>query len=585
MGTKFSIVFRCFGAVALLALAAGLTPQPASAQTCLQNEYNQVQRQKLNCTANDVRIAAVANIRDPQTGAKLTSCIAGATFNFLADFEIVTSSSSSRENIGLYIATNSQTTALTGACVDHIISPRHPCATNTSLNCGSDNYHETDAPPDNCGDTSSGDNSGTFGAGAELVTLEIDNFLCEAPAGSTQVQLPNCTSWQIPGGTIQCVSTSPDTYPFNGPGGTPTAIPGSPSKCNCGIIPLGITVQTPGIDVGKACNTAYTTTSPTFAFSGTQLTGSPASCTTSCTPGGTCNPVNYEGGNVTYTVDIANDKSNFGSVTVSQICDTAYGQIFPAPPSSGGPVTGGTCNAGSQCLAPNNVTGSGCATGTTCTAATIAFGASHTCTFTATQAESSTVTNIASALVTGGSSGTASGGSNSVMVTSGEAPSTATVTKGLNATTHACVTERYKVDVASTSTADETLSLTALNDTASDFGNITTVQGNILGTTCGQTAGLAGAGSLSTFTVVAPGGTEDATHLQGGALPDNLTVGGSDYVCYFDAQLCSDLSTSSNNCFTHTNSINATMAGDEKEAVTINANSVTAKVCVTVAPQ
>src|SRR5438477_8690400 len=334
MRTKFSNVFRCLGAAALLTLAAGFSSQPASAQTCLLNEYNLVQKQKLNCTANDVRIAAVTNIRDPKTGSTLTSCVGGKPFDFLADFEIVTTSSQARENIGLYIATNSTTQALTGSCVDHIISAQHPCTTNTSLNCGSDNYHETDTAPDNCGDTSSGDFSATFGSGAEKVTLEIDGFMCEAPAGSTQLVLPNCTSWQIPGGTIQCVSTTADTYPFNGPKGTPTAIPGSPSKCNCGVIPLAISVQTPGIDVGKACNTAYTTTAPSFSMSGTQLTGSPASCTTSCTPGGTCTPVNYEGGTVTYTVDIANDKSNFGDVTVTQICDSAYGQIFPVPPSA-----------------------------------------------------------------------------------------------------------------------------------------------------------------------------------------------------------------------------------------------------------
>jgi len=215
MGTKFSTLFRCIGAVALLALAGGLTPRPASAQTCLQNEYNLVQKQKLNCTANDVSIAQVTNIRDPQTGAKLTSCVSGALFNFIADFTIKTTSSQARENIGLYISTNSQTQALTGSCVDNIISPQHQCPNAaTGILCGSNDYHETDAKPDNCGDTSSNDGGGS---GIEIVTLEIDNFLCEAPAGSNQVQLPNCTSWQIPGGTIQCVSpASAFPYPFNG---------------------------------------------------------------------------------------------------------------------------------------------------------------------------------------------------------------------------------------------------------------------------------------------------------------------------------------------------------------------------------
>src|SRR5882724_3335488 len=126
MGTKFLPLFRCIiskwsvlASAALLATA--ITAVPAAAQTsqvCLQNEYNMVQKQKLNCTANDVRIAEVTNIRDPQTGATLTSCIGGANFNFLADFKIVTTSSQARENIGLYIATNSTTQALTGSCQD-----------------------------------------------------------------------------------------------------------------------------------------------------------------------------------------------------------------------------------------------------------------------------------------------------------------------------------------------------------------------------------------------------------------------------------------------------------------------------------
>src|SRR6185369_852303 len=120
----------------------------AFAQTCVQNEYNTVNKQKLNCTANDVRIAEVTNIRDPLTGLQKTTCSAGEHFNFIADFKIVTTSSQARENIGLYIATDSQTQALTGNCVDNIISPMHQCPNAApGILCGSDNYHETDPPP------------------------------------------------------------------------------------------------------------------------------------------------------------------------------------------------------------------------------------------------------------------------------------------------------------------------------------------------------------------------------------------------------------------------------------------------------
>jgi hypothetical protein len=551
-------------------IAVVMTATPASAQTCLQDEYNKVQKQKLNCTANDVRIAKVTNVRDPITGAAITSCVNGSTFSFLADFEIVTTSSQARENIGLYIATTNQSQALKGDCVDNIIAPGHHAdgttctVTPNGVGCfGSDNYHTKDPAPDNCGDTSSNDSSPTFGAGAELVTLRIDNFLCEAPAGSNQVQLPNCTSWQIPGGTIQCVAQPPSyAYPFNGPGGTPTAIPGSPAKCNCAVIPLGVTVQTPGINVGKACTTGGTSPSspnpPTFtlAADGT-LTSAPTSC-----------DIKPEGGTVTYTVDIENDKSNFGSVVVDQVCDSAYGQIFPAS---------GTCDPGTQCAAPNNVTGTGCATSTTCTGATVALNGNYQCKFTAEQAEDKVITNIASVLVHGSSSGTQAGGSsNSVTVTSHEAPTTAEVDKGVNATTAACATIRYSVDVKNTSAAgtDETLTLTGLNDNG--FGDITTCQtgtgctatGNpkILGTTCGVDAGI---GTLT--------GTNGAGSF--GATGKIIAVGG-DYSCLFDAQICSGLT---NGCFTHSNRVTASLSGDEGgELVTVSTvpDPLNVKVCV-----
>src|SRR6266567_881785 len=184
---------RNFSLICVL-LAMAILAAPAFAQnTCIQNEYNLQQgvsatgtsgSTKLNCTANDVSIAQVTNIRDPQTGQTLSTCFQGSTFSFVADFKIKTTSSQARENVGLYIATDSTTQALTGSCVDNLISPKHPCPSNSAIDCGSDNYHETDALPDNCGDTSSGDHSATFGNGAEKVTLEIDNFLCEAPSGS-----------------------------------------------------------------------------------------------------------------------------------------------------------------------------------------------------------------------------------------------------------------------------------------------------------------------------------------------------------------------------------------------------------------
>ena len=554
-----------------IALALG---QTAFAQlTCLQDEYSKVNKQKLNCTANDVSIAQVTNIRDPKTMQPLTTCYQGTKFNFLADFEIKTTSSQARENIGLYVATDSTTQALTGACADNIISKTN-----------SDNPHETDAPPDNCGDTSSNDYSKTinpltgsaYGAGVEVVTLEIDGFMCDAPAGSTTLVLPNCTSWQIPGGTIQCVSNPDPTtglypYPFNGPGGTPTAIPGSPSKCNCGVISLPITPVTAKAIVQKACTTTKTPGPATFtqvnpAVPNSMTTQSPTTC-----------DAGAEGSTVTYTVSVTNT-SSVGGLVIDQVCDDQYGAIFRSSSAGSDPTKAGyvaACLAGTSGIAATN---GNCPPGPL--AAAGQSGATGTCTFTAPVGEN--LSGLTDTVTVSGHSSlnpssTITQGSNSVTVTSTDAPSTATTTKGYGLTTAGCATVRYTVDVENTSTADEVLSLSALND--SQFGDLTactnancTLTGTsttvpvpppqIVGTTCGVVDGL---------------GTLAGTGNGAGTL-SSVSLGVSKgYKCQFDAQFCSGLDT--NGCFSNTDKVTATLAGDESEAVTVKANSLTVKEC------
>jgi hypothetical protein len=539
---------RCLGKLVGLGVLTGslLLGLPVlSAQTCLQEEYNTVNKQKLNCTANDVRIAQVTNIRDPLTGNKLTSCQSGQTFNFLADFTIVTTSSQARENIGLYIATASETTALTGKCVDNIISPKHQCPNALAgVSCGSDNYHETDPSPDTCGDTSANDSSPTGGAGTEIVTLEIDNFVCQAADG-VNVQLPNCTSWQIPGGTIQCVS-APPTYPYPFNGTQAEAIPGSPSKCNCGIIPLGITVQKPSINVAKGCNTSTTASPdpPDFSNLGAP---NPSNCI-----------LRPEGGQVTYTVDMVNDKSNFGNVIIDQICDTAYGTVWQS-----GTFTGQNCAAGS-------VIG-GTITSTTCNSLTpIAFGGSETCTFTVNQAESTTVDNTATVSGHGSNAGTfGPTSSNQVEVVSNEAPTTGTISKTFSGNTDGCATVRYNVQVTNTSGSgtDETLRLSGLSD--SPFGSITSVHDDVVGTTCGVAVGQPGLGTLSGVT---------ASSTNGGALPTTILVNNGAYSCQFVGKFCSALD--SNGCFTHSNTVSAALTGDEGEVVSLTPGALNVKECL-----
>lgn len=457
---KLSLIF------ALLAMAVLATP--AFAQNCLQDEYTASGGGKLQCTANDVQLAAVKGIQ--VIGGVGNKCLAGQLFSFIADFEVVTTSSKTRSNIGLYFGTGTgpnQIGALSGTCTDSIIAPLHTssgasCTAGTPGCFGSDHYDEFDPSPDNCGDSSSGDTSPAYPgvAGAQGVTLEIDNVTC--PLTGNSLSLPECTSWQVPGKQLFCQSPSP-SFPYE-----TSAIPGSPSKCSCGTLSIPVQPITPTVTVAKSCNTAL----------------SQGAGLTACDAG-------PEGSTVTYHVAITNTTpAGEGGVIVDQICDSAYGNIFTAPGFT-------------PACAPGTV---GTASNVNCPPGDIANGGTGTCDFTAVQGELATVTDQ---LTVNGHSDLApvkfpAALSNTVTVTSEDAPSAATITKGLVTTTNACATVRYSVDVHNDSGFDETETLSKLVDSA--YGNIIpNTSANIIATTC--------------------------------AVPQTLAPG-ADYTCTFDAQFC-----------------------------------------------
>lgn len=525
---KVSLLFTLF---VLAVLAA-----TASAQTCLQDEYGK----NVQCTANDVRVAFADNPR-ALDGTALTSCIAGSTFSFVADFHVVTTATA-RENIGLYFQTNGGANALKGTCSANIIAPPHKSSTPQDSVClgsgataactGNGTYEELDTstPTDTCGDISTSDNN-------QVITVEVDNAKCVAGTNG-QLALPNCTSWQQPGGTILCVSPAPN-YPW-----VKAAVPGSPSKCNCdNTFTVPIAVQSPQVGVTKTCSIPSDSNQTNL---------------TSCT-------LSPEGGDVTYTVTVQNT-SNFGDITIDQVCDTAYGTVYK---SSSAPAGLAPCAAGS-------VTG-GVINSTTCNPSTLGdVSSTGSCTFTVTQAEGTTVNNIVSVTGRGLSAGNFGPSiSKQVTVVSSEARSSATTTKNYVDTTNICATVRYGVDVKNTSGADEALTLSALSDDG--FGDITTVHGDVLGTTCGQPSTNTNGGTLS----ASPG----AGSLQNGAT-QTIAVGG-DYSCQFDARFCAKPGTlTGTTCnpatgIQHTNTVTPTLVGDEGEALQSNSpGTVTVTECV-----
>jgi len=549
-------------------LATAILAVPAFAQTvangCAQNEYNAFNGSTvsctstpssltLGCTANDVSISQI-----PQNTITILSggqnnpprCFQNGNFSFTGDFDILTTANAAnaggRDNVGLYLSTKQAcsstvttdcnppvkfgpggkvtSTAICGTCSDNIISPLHTstgasCTAGTAGCLGSDNYHEYDngvfvdnTLPDNCGDTSSTDNSSKFGAGQEGVTIEVQNMFCGGQTctvgGVSGLLLNYCTTWQTPGSAIACHSDSPAfNYPFDPATGKPEAVPGTQSKCNCATVCLPVTPISVTATATKSCTTAITTTASNSCDEGAE--GLDAA---------------------TYTITLTPTVSAGDSI-VDAICDSVYGSIVGSPAGCA-PLASGVSTT---CVAGTTITG----------------GSSYTCTFTAPAigeltSVTDTVTFYGHASLN--PSVTFNATTNSVEVHSEDAPSSATVTKGLGATLAACATERYTVDVKNTGGADETLTLSALHDTA--FGNIIpNTASDIIATTC--------------------------------AVPQTI-IPGATYSCTFDAQICGTLV---NGCFSHDNKVTGTLTGDDPapnaDVVTQTANTLTVQECLT----
>jgi hypothetical protein len=564
MRARFSRCFRASRTLSFLLIATaaviGFTPIPASAQgtpnKCIQDEYNSYNgtSKTLSCTAGDVTVAGVTGEKD-LNGNPLTSCLAGTNFSFIADFTIQTTSNKTRSNVGLFFGTGGQTQALTGNCDNFVLSPTYTCPATVGTahpqTCGDATYEELDGAINGetaatsttaggCGDTSSTDNNGL---GTQFAELELDDVTCPTnpipcppgvvtpPGVTTCMALPECTGWYQPTNTMpECTISPADSFAWPS-----TAVPGTSSKCSCTTLYIPVQPVSPAVTVNKYCTTDN---SP----------GNNSSC-----DAGPSDPSST----VTYTVSILNS-SSAGGVDVDQICDNVYGQIYTAPG-----VTA-SCPVGSGCTSPNNVVGGTCDTATTCPTTAIDVTSTttpFTCTFTATQTELKTVTDHISvyghsdlATTTPVAISPNPTNSTNVVVTSGDAQSSATISKGLSSTTNACMTARYNVTISNTATGttDEALTLQqtgtpgnggyvpAITDT--HYGDITTTHGSatadgsVLGTTCGSAVGGTGQGTFSSITICNGTGCGVGT-APGGSFTTPIEPGGT-YQCQFDGVIC-----------------------------------------------
>jgi len=198
--------------------------QSAIADPCIEEQAGK----SFACSANDVRVTFADNIRNT-FGAPMAQCIRGQRVSFIADFHVRTTAPS-RYDVGLYFATDGDPNrdgALSGACSMNIIRDRHidPLFPNAVM-LGATASADLDG--DACRDISAA--YGWRHIEGKVVTLRVDEVLCDDSDGDGKLNLPTCTSWSQNSGAV---CSSPEN-----------TIPSSSSNCGCDItfnVPLLVT--------------------------------------------------------------------------------------------------------------------------------------------------------------------------------------------------------------------------------------------------------------------------------------------------------------------------------------------------------
>ena len=225
----------------------------------------------VNCTANDIEIAAVTSVTILDDGC--TSIGDTVTFNATVTV-LLTAQGAGRSDIGIYIATDGGN-ALTGTClVDNLplTTDLDGIGDDTDMGssfgyCSPDFGTSLSVPTRGCnedGDCSGADTCEDFGPGFQDTCGDIDNnqnplfttlvsltILCVDnfdefgdPGSDGFADLANCASWSQAGGNELCL-TERATFPANA------------SKCNCEVLQL-VQIQSCGDGIvnvpGETCD-------------------------------------------------------------------------------------------------------------------------------------------------------------------------------------------------------------------------------------------------------------------------------------------------------------------------------------------
>jgi hypothetical protein len=226
------------GAALTAALAFSTPPVFAQNQTeqgkiCMQRVFNgpgvpTTNSNRLNCTANDVRISGAISAINLDTG--LSSCIEGVPFTLQATFLTDVTANSRYDETYFFRLDGGPNARGDG--------------TNATGLCSVTQL-------DNSGDPGSnldGDTCGDLNAGSYEFSVTIPNVDCTDTNDDGFLNLPNCTSWHSNQGTLCDLG---DVF---------TSDPDTKSKCTCDdTFQVPITVESPSGAVEKTATKAVVT--------------------------------------------------------------------------------------------------------------------------------------------------------------------------------------------------------------------------------------------------------------------------------------------------------------------------------------
>jgi hypothetical protein len=223
---------------------------------------------RLNCTANDVRIArAISATCSGPNCFDAETCIRDRTFDLTATFEVIVTANA-RYDTAFFFR------------IDGGANARGD-GTTASGTCSLSKLTPTVSPAQNLdGDTCGDLNAGTF----NNITFTIPGVECSDPDEDGFVNLPNCTSWHSNQGTA---CTAADEF---------TANPDTKSKCVCDD-----TFQIPIHVAEPATITVDKSVTPESVLAST-------------------------GGDVTYTVKVENTSTE-AEVNITSLTDDQYGNL------------------------------------------------------------------------------------------------------------------------------------------------------------------------------------------------------------------------------------------------------------------